>query len=64
MILRCSWCGAPNPSHEGGATRQDGGIIQGNFCNRECYDRWLHAHSIMDVVIEGQRRAESAAGGA
>ena len=50
IIPRCSWCGTPNPPHEGGVERRDGTAIQGNFCNREEFDHWLHAHAIIDIV--------------
>lgn len=44
----CSWCGKPNPEHEGGFERRDGKRAEGYFCDEPHYKKWLHAHAILE----------------
>jgi len=36
----CSFCNYPGAQHQGGAER-DGIKVTGNFCSRDCFDKWL-----------------------
>jgi hypothetical protein len=49
IIPRCSWCGALDPTHQGGITLRNGKEIRGNFCNRQEFDYWLRAHALIGI---------------
>lgn len=54
----CDFCGAIGATHEGGGTLPTGELLEGHFCDENCFGRWLKLKSMI-CQIKNTKKTQS-----